>query len=55
MYQEVEDFNHEELGSGKEQYDSFYDFRDQELDLALQTLLLKACNDELDDSEYLAA
>ena len=40
-------FTTENLGSGQEQFDSFYDFTDQALDLLLKTLILNTSNGKL--------
>ncbi len=39
MENAVDEFFYSHLGSGKDQYDSFYDFRSQQLDLALLNLV----------------
>ena len=46
MDESIDDFIQMQLGTGKEQYDSFYDFRSQELDLALKQLLSWPCYDQ---------
>ena len=48
-------FIFDNLGSGKDQFDSFYDYRDQELDLAIEILVLRSYKQDCDYPEYFAA